>query len=478
MDTQHSRLSELLKDLRNQNKLTLAELSQKTGIKDSILVQLENSDFSNLPPTPYLRAFLSTLSRYYKIQPDLLLNALNTFLNQSTAPLASAPQSISRSLEPINSETPLPIKGEKNPVAPNDPSPSALTPDSDQVSNQVSIPLQSQNPAHPDKTAPKVLSKEEASPTETTFISKSTIWIFLIVLLVTLYITLRYTTLNRPVLTTTPLQELQTTDTVDQLEDSLAYDSLLSKQWATSLAPDSAGASTPIDTSKQKQKDSSKTPTTKESSPGKTKSDTTPIVTSPSVTLTSSKTSEPKTNKIQPDTLKKDKKTQSTQLKSVKSDTGLGKNQDEKKPALAPPIKTSKITAVDSNALKNVGAKSSTPVNKVAPDSSKKKPTVQNLPLNSTPKKDSLVSKKDTANYFTIAFLPSEDLWIHAHRPGGSDAGRVVKAAELWKVRHNDTVTIKVGETKKVQVTVLGKSYFPKGGKFKIFKQSLIEVKE
>lgn len=73
-----NQLGENLKSFRIQKNLSLPELAQLTGIPEKVLTDLELGSTANLPPKPYLRAFMITLAKHYNTEPKTFLNALET----------------------------------------------------------------------------------------------------------------------------------------------------------------------------------------------------------------------------------------------------------------------------------------------------------------------------------------------------------------------------------------------------------------
>ncbi len=66
-------LSEYLVNIRNDFKLSVEEVSKKTGIQKKFLESLELGKLNALPPDVYVLGFLRQLGELYAIEPDLLV---------------------------------------------------------------------------------------------------------------------------------------------------------------------------------------------------------------------------------------------------------------------------------------------------------------------------------------------------------------------------------------------------------------------
>jgi len=67
-------LGEYLAQVRTQLNLDLKTVSVLTQIKPSYLQLLEVGDYATLPPDVYIRGFLKSLARFYKIKEQLLID--------------------------------------------------------------------------------------------------------------------------------------------------------------------------------------------------------------------------------------------------------------------------------------------------------------------------------------------------------------------------------------------------------------------
>lgn len=384
-----STLGPFLRSLREKSGLSNQFLAETTGIKQVILENLEKGDWSDLPPTPYVRAFLGTLARYYHLDKDEFLSKFD----------ADSPSTV-KTTHTEHSDHPTP---------------------------------------QPPTTPYQPITKR----TSTTKSPKNKIngWYLGIAALIILYITFRFTALD-------PHEQLEDpTDTIERMmsegsaEDTNAYDSLLPVHGdMNDSLTDTLGAQLSDSGVSQDTAISPKTEPQKSiasSEPKKT--DTLKIKKSPGV----------------------DKP-----IRAVKIDTmiHLPKKDVKKVDTLSKPTKS--ITAKKDTIT--IHKDSSSLVSKIKSifkrDSASQKTTAK--------------PTKDLATPFTIEFHPLIDsVWIKAYRPGGKDAGRVVyKRDVLWKVRHNDTVTVKIGQKNSVTVTVQGKTFTPNSNTFKVYKQQIWEL--
>ncbi|MBN2134973.1 MAG: helix-turn-helix domain-containing protein [Acidobacteria bacterium] len=62
-----------IEKLRKHKNITLDQISQETKIKVQILLAIENEEFDLLPAKPYLRGFLTHISRIIGIKPERLI---------------------------------------------------------------------------------------------------------------------------------------------------------------------------------------------------------------------------------------------------------------------------------------------------------------------------------------------------------------------------------------------------------------------
>ncbi len=76
------RLGSYLKNLREQNDVTLKQLSIDTKINESVLVNLEIENFSDLPRKIYLTGFIKTYTQYFKTAPNQALDLLENVFQQ------------------------------------------------------------------------------------------------------------------------------------------------------------------------------------------------------------------------------------------------------------------------------------------------------------------------------------------------------------------------------------------------------------
>jgi len=78
--TSDQTLGEILKQARESLGISLENISGQTKINQETIEAFENDLFDHLPAIPYLKAFLITLCKKYKLDPDNLIKKLNTQL--------------------------------------------------------------------------------------------------------------------------------------------------------------------------------------------------------------------------------------------------------------------------------------------------------------------------------------------------------------------------------------------------------------
>ncbi len=67
-------LSEYLREVRGNLKLSLDEVGKKTSIKPKFLELLESGEFLPLPPDVYVAGFLKQLGTLYSVEPEILIS--------------------------------------------------------------------------------------------------------------------------------------------------------------------------------------------------------------------------------------------------------------------------------------------------------------------------------------------------------------------------------------------------------------------
>ncbi len=95
---------QLLKNARNEQDLSLTEVSMATKISPKILMAIEEGDLKNLPAKTFLRGFVRSYAAFLKIDLDLILQ---TFQDEMGSTLAE-PQIESTQPDPSWAGTPLP----------------------------------------------------------------------------------------------------------------------------------------------------------------------------------------------------------------------------------------------------------------------------------------------------------------------------------------------------------------------------------
>jgi len=77
------KLGNYLKNLREKNQVTVKQLSIDTKINESVLVNLEEENFTDLPRKIYLVGFIKTYTAYFKTNPNDALEILNEVFTQN-----------------------------------------------------------------------------------------------------------------------------------------------------------------------------------------------------------------------------------------------------------------------------------------------------------------------------------------------------------------------------------------------------------
>ncbi len=92
-------VGQLLQKEREEKKLSLESVAQKTRIKAAFLQAIEEDAFQLIPSETYVRGFIRIYARLLRLNPDEILNL---YRNQAEPPPSSAEESPSSSNGHLN----------------------------------------------------------------------------------------------------------------------------------------------------------------------------------------------------------------------------------------------------------------------------------------------------------------------------------------------------------------------------------------
>lgn len=88
-----SQLGQVLRAAREKKGLSAAEAAMETRIRGKIILDLENGDYRQLPPAPFIRGLIKNYARFLGLEPDLALDAfaIDTGAKPSPDPFPQPP---------------------------------------------------------------------------------------------------------------------------------------------------------------------------------------------------------------------------------------------------------------------------------------------------------------------------------------------------------------------------------------------------
>jgi cytoskeleton protein RodZ len=107
------RTGELLKQARENAKLSLSEVALSTKINPKVLAAIENGDSANLPAKTFLKGFVRSYAMFLKIDADEVIRTFNEEMNAPAVPVAPPVAAAPHASETPRAHEPAPEKKQR-----------------------------------------------------------------------------------------------------------------------------------------------------------------------------------------------------------------------------------------------------------------------------------------------------------------------------------------------------------------------------
>jgi len=101
MATQSITIGQLLQKQREEKKVSLESVAQKTRIKVTFLQAIEEDAFQLIPSETYVRGFIRCYAKQIRLDPDEILNLYRNQAGSPPGPGANSPAASKRHLNRI-----------------------------------------------------------------------------------------------------------------------------------------------------------------------------------------------------------------------------------------------------------------------------------------------------------------------------------------------------------------------------------------